>query len=155
MPLLPAVLARTLRAEPGPETFTARLVYPTGHGPASTIAVSYRAGDEVIVLLPTYHPALGYLDDAAVTVELLDLKTRHRTARGRSRILPDTAVPLDARAALEQFPEGVVARYVVICGCRPERRSDLPRRRHAYVTAGRALPGHRHHRRAHHPLERA
>jgi hypothetical protein len=48
----------------------ARLGFETGHGPRSVVIGYAVCGDEVVLLLPEYHPATGYLVDAPVTLEV-------------------------------------------------------------------------------------
>jgi hypothetical protein len=48
----------------------ARLRFQTGRGPRSVVVGYALAPGEVVLLLPEYHPATGYLVDAAVTIEV-------------------------------------------------------------------------------------
>jgi hypothetical protein len=48
----------------------ARLGFDTGRGHRSVVVGYAIRADEVVLLLPEYHPATGYLVDAAVTLEV-------------------------------------------------------------------------------------
>ena len=48
----------------------ARLGFDTGRGPRSVVVGYSLRGDEVVLVLPEYHPATGYVDGAAVPLEV-------------------------------------------------------------------------------------
>lgn len=97
-----------------PTTFDARLLYPTGHGQRSLVVTCHAADRGVVIRLPEFNEAGHYLQDAPVTVVAVSSADAAPVIIGRSHALADRDVDADTASALEQWPEGMHARYFAI-----------------------------------------
>ena len=93
----------------------ARLGFDTGRGRRSVV-VAYAVGaDEVLLLLPEYHPATGYVLGAPVTLDVEAARTDGRWESVRASgvaygVDQDDAEPFEPRGA--SWPSGVATHAV-------------------------------------------
>ena len=98
-----------------------RLIFPTGHGLRSAIVRYCRTGDSVTIRIPEFNAVANYLDRAHVTLEPWPTGSVAAIC-GVATIVDDASSPAEVAAALETWPNGVAARFVVIT---PEIPSPL------------------------------
>lgn len=96
--------------------FEGRLRYPTGHGERTVIVRCHPTGDGFTVHLPAFNEAANYLNDAPVVLSSVasDPPLAPPDISGRSRIVADEDIDPWSAAVLEQWPDGVPARYFMI-----------------------------------------
>ena len=96
--------------------FEGRLRYPTGHGERTVIVRCHPTGDGFAVHLPAFNEATNYLHDARVVLTSVasDPPLAPPDISGRSRVVADDDIDPSSAAALEQWPDGVPARYFMI-----------------------------------------
>ncbi len=120
----------------------ARLIYATGHGSRS-LPVNYcwssgKAEKSLVTLrLPEYNDAVHYVDDQDVVIELPPSLSREQDepmrVGGHATVVSDARVPDVVAARLEQWPAGVISRFITVSVPTPAPRKGQAKKGTAQV----------------------